>query len=243
MFAHLPSPAIISHRGASAHAPENTIAAFELAHEQGADAIELDVKLSAEGIPVVVHDETVDRTTDGSGTVAELDLASLQKLDAGGGQCIPNLAAVFTAVGRDLYINIELTNYSTRNDDLVDKVVDVVKEYGLEERILFSSFFAKNLKRATELLPETPRGLLALPTILGIFARCFGFRSDRYQAIHPSAKNVTERMVSQAHQRGQRVFVWTVNDADEMRKLAAWGVDGIITDNPKLAVETLRSVA
>ncbi len=240
MFAHLPSPTIFAHRGASAHAPENTLTAFELAREQGADAIELDVKLSADGIPVVIHDHTVDRTTNGSGTVAELELASLQKLDAGGGQHIPTLAEVFSAVGRDLYINVELTNYTTSKDALVDKVVDVIKRYDMQGRILFSSFLAKNLKRAAELLPGTPRGLLALPTGLGVFARTFGFRSDVYQAIHPSIRNLTEGMITSAHQRGQRVHVWTVNTADQMQKLANWGVDGIFTDDPQLAVKILR---
>jgi len=242
MFKHMPTPSIIAHRGSCAHVPENTLAAFELAREQGADLIELDVKLSADGIPVVIHDPTVDRTTNGSGAVADLSLASLQKLDAGGGQHLPTLAEVFTAVGRDLYINVELTNYNTKKDALVDKVVEVIKEHNMQERVLFSSFLARNLKRAADLLPETPRGLLALPTTLGIFARVFGFRSNTYQAIHPSIRNLSEKMINQAHQRGQRVFVWTVNTPEEMRKMAAWGVDGIITDDPKLAVEILRGM-
>lgn len=243
MFTHLTTPTIIAHRGASAHAPENSLAAFELAHQQGADAIELDVKLSMDGIPVVIHDPTVDRTTKGSGTVAELELASLQKLDAGDGQHIPTLAEVFAAVGRDLYINIELTNYTTSKDDLVDKVVDVIKAYDMQERVFFSSFLAKNLKHAAELLPDTARGLLALPTALGFFARSFGFPSSVYQAIHPGIQNVTEKMITQAHQRGQRVHVWTVNKPNDMRRLAKLGVDGIFTDDPKLAVEILRSAS
>lgn len=240
MFSNLPIPVIFGHRGASAHAPENTLAAFELAREQGADAVELDVKLSADGIPVVIHDHTVGRTTNGSGTVADLELATLQKLDAGNGQRIPTLAEVFAAVGQVLYINVELTNYTTKNDDLVEKVVDVVKEYKMQERIIFSSFLAKNLHRVAELLPNTPRGLLAMPTVLGIFARSFGFRSNLYQAIHPSIRNLSKRMTEQAHQRGQRVNAWTVNTPEQMRKLKDWGVDGIITDDPQLAVKVLR---
>ncbi len=236
-----PLPTIFAHRGASAYAPENTLAAFELAREQGADAIELDVKLSADEIPVVIHDSTVDRTTNGSGSVANLSLASLQELDAGEGQRIPTLDEVFASVGKDLYINVELTNYGAPNDALVDKVVEVIEKHALQERILFSSFFAKNLTRAAQLLPDTPRGLLALSGALGIWARSFGFRSKDYQAIHPNMKNVTEKMIARAHQRGQRVHVWTVNTTDEMRYLAAWGADGIFTDDPKLAKEILRS--
>ena len=240
MFTHLPSPVIFAHRGASAHAPENTLSAFELAREQGADAIELDVKLSADGIPMVFHDPTLDRTTNGSGTLADCDLAALQKLDAGAGQHIPTLAQVFDAVGNDLYINIELTNYTTSRDDLVDKVVDVIKTHNMQGRVFFSSFLSKNLKRAAKLLPDTPRGLLALPRGIGIFTRTFGFRSPLYQAVHPGIQNTTEKLIAQAHRRGQRVYVWTVNDPNDMRKLANWGVDGIFTDDPQLAVKTLE---
>ncbi len=242
MLYTLPKPVIFAHRGASAHAPENTIAAFELAREQGADAIELDVKLSADGIPVVFHDPILDRTTNGSGTLADFSLAALQKLDAGNGQRIPTLAQVFERVGRDLYINIELTNYTTPKDDLVDRVVEVIKEHQLQASVMFSSFLPKNLKRAAELLPDIPRGLLAIPRPLGIFARTFGFRSPSYQAIHPHHSNVSQRVIEQAHQRGQRVHVWTVNDREMMRQLAKWGVDGIFTDDPVLAIKTLRQI-
>ena len=241
MLHTLPKPVIFAHRGASAHAPENTLAAFELAQEQGADGIELDVKLSADGIPVVFHDPILDRTTNGSGTLANFDLAALQKLDAGDGQRIPTLAQVFERLGRSLIINIELTNYTTPKDDLVEQVVALIKEHQLQSHILFSSFLQKNLKRAAELLPDLPRGLLAIPRPMGIFARTFGFASPRYQAIHPHHSNLSQRVVNNAHQRGQRVHVWTVNDPAQMRELKKWGVDGIITDDPKLAVKTLRT--
>jgi len=242
MLHTLPKPVIFAHRGASAHAPENTLAAFELARAQGADAIELDVKLSADGVPVVFHDPILDRVTNGSGTLANFDLAALQQLDAGDGQRIPTLAQVFELLGRSLFINIELTNYTTPKDDLVDKVAELIKEYELQSHIIFSSFLPKNLKRAAELLPDIPRGLLAIPRPLGILARAFGFPSPLYQAVHPSIKNTSPKMIQQAHQRRQRVHVWTVNQADEMRQLAKWGVDGIFTDDPQLAVKVLRSM-
>lgn len=243
MSNNLPCPIIFAHRGASAHAPENTLAAFELAQQQGVNAIELDVKLSADQIPVVIHDPTVDRTTNGSGTVANFSLAALQELDAGDGQHIPTLDEVFATFGQSLYINVELTNYKTPNDILVDKVIEVVKKHAVEEHIIFSSFLAKNLKRTAQLLPQIPRGLLALPGVLGIWARFYGFRFGDYQAVHPSIKNVNAKMVANAHQRGQRVHVWTVNTAEEMRQLAAWGVDGIFTDAPDLAVEHFKRQA
>ena len=124
-----PRPLIFAHRGASAHAPENTLSAFELALEQGAHGIELDVKLTADGEVVVFHDPTIDRTTGGQGRISQLTLAALRELDAGSsfsekfsGEKIPTLAEVFETIGRRAFINVELTNYSTRNDGLADKV-------------------------------------------------------------------------------------------------------------------------
>ena len=239
MLDRLPSPIVFAHRGASAHAPENTLEAFELASQQGADGIELDVKLSADGIPVVIHDATVDRTTNGSGPVADLELATLQKLDAGEGQRIPTLDEVFASLGGQLLINVELTNYKAPNDQLVEKVVEVIKKHDLSESILLSSFFSKNLKRAANLLPKTPRGLLALPGLLGGWARTYGFRLGDYQALHPFYKNTTAQQIARAHRMGRRVHVWTVNAADQIHQLLGWGVDGIITDDPQLAVEII----
>ncbi len=241
MLNNLPSPIIFAHRGASMHAPENTLAAFELALQQGADAIELDVKLSADGIPVVIHDPTVDRTTDGTGLVRDLSLATLQKLDAGNGQHIPTLDEVFASLGGKMLINVELTNYKTRDDQLVNKVVEVVKKHNLAESIIFSSFLPKNLKRAAELLPQTPCGLLALPNFVGWIVRNILFKKGDYQALHPHLKDSSKRQFEAAHRMGRRIHVWTVNDPADMRRLADWGVDGIFTDDPDLAVKILRN--
>ncbi|HBY09528.1 MAG TPA: glycerophosphodiester phosphodiesterase, partial [Chloroflexi bacterium] len=120
---NLPRPAIFAHRGASAYAPENTLAAFKLAVDQGADAIELDAKLCADGQIIVIHDQTVERTSNGAGKVADLPLSALQELDAGSwfglefkGEPIPTLDEVFEAVGQKIFINIELTNYASPRD-------------------------------------------------------------------------------------------------------------------------------
>lgn len=242
MLASLPKPLIFAHRGASAHAPENTLAAFELALAQNADAIELDVKLSADGNVVVIHDQTVDRTTNGHGRVKDLSLAQLKALDAGSffsekfrGEKIPTLEEVFEAVGRRTFINVELTNYNTPRDGLVETVCTLVKKLGLQERVLFSSFFAANLSKARTLLPEVPRGLLALNGLLGAWARSFGFAFGRYQALHPFLKDVTPQQVQRVHRLNRRIHVWTVNAAEDMRRLFSWGVDGIFTDDPGLA--------
>lgn len=241
-----PRPLVFAHRGASAHAPENTLAAFELALEQGAHGIELDVKLSADGEVVVIHDATVDRTTNGQGRVSQLNLAALRELDAGSffsetfiGKKIPTLAEVFETIGYRALINIELTNYATPRDGLADRVCHLVKEFGLQETILFSSFLPSNLTRTRGLLPESPRGLLALGGWMGWWPRSFGFNFGDYQALHPKQRDVTARQVARVHRLKRRIHVWTVNAPEDMRRVLAWGVDGLFTDNPKLATEVL----
>jgi hypothetical protein len=143
MLESLARPVIFAHRGASAYAPENTIAAFELALAQQADAIELDVKLSADGYVIVHHDATVDRTTNGKGRVKDLTLDELKKLDAGSffsetfkGQTVPTLEEVFEAVGMHTFINVELTNYNTPRDHLVETVCMLVKKHEMQKHVI-----------------------------------------------------------------------------------------------------------
>ena len=243
MLTSLPQPIIFAHRGACAHAPENTLAAFELAPAQRADAIELDVKLSADGQAVVIHDPTVDRTTDGRGRVRDLTLAQLKALDAGSSfsekyreERIPTLAEVFESVGQRTFINVELTNYTTPRDDLVETVCALLRKFNLQKRVIFSSFLASNLTRAAAYLPEVPRGLLAMNGLLGAWARSFGFAFGKYQALHPYLKDVTPQQVQRVHRLQRRIHVWTVNLEEDMRQLFQWNVDGIFTDDPQLAV-------
>ena len=244
MLETLLRPTIFAHRGASAHAPENTLAAFELALAQGADGIELDAKLSADGHVVIIHDATVDRTTDRQGRVKDMSLAELRSLDAGGffadqyrGEKVPTLEEVFEALGKRMFVNVELTNYNTPGDYLVESVCMLVKKCGLQKQVLFSSFFASNLSKARRLLPEVPRGLLAFNGLLGAWARSFGFAFGRYQALHPNLKDVTPQQVQRVHRLKRRVHVWTVNTAEDMRRLFNWDVDAIFTDDPQLAVQ------
>lgn len=244
MLDSLHQPVIFAHRGASAHAPENTLAAFELALAQQAEAIELDVKLTADGHVIVIHDPTVDRTTGSHGRVKDLSLVQLRQLDAGSffsekyrGEKIPTLEEVFESVGKRAFINVELTNYNTPRDHLVETVCMLVKQFNLQKSVMFSSFFASNLSKARAYLPGVPRGLLAFGGILGAWARSFGFAFGRYQALHPSLKDVTPQQVQRVHRLKRRLNVWTVNAAEDMRRLLSWGVDGIMTDDPQLAVQ------
>ena len=227
-------PFVLGHRGASHAAPQNTLAAFRKAADVGADGIELDVHLSRDGVPVVIHDASVDATTDGQGLVREMTLAQLEALDAGAhfapdfaGERIPTLVAVLAEVGARLWINIELKADQTAA--LVPAVVALVKRMEMADRVWFSSFKPYALYRVRALAPDIPCGLLYSPLHLGtMLLKPF----TPHEALHPYKDMITERAVRRAHRRGLRVFAWTLDDPDIARRFAAWGVDGIITNEP-----------
>jgi len=246
MWKDLSLPIIIAHRGDKTHAPENTLAAFKLAAENGADAVEFDLKLTADGRIVVLHDQTVNRTTNGMGKISSLSFAEVRDLDAGAwfsekfrGERIPTLDEVFETVGKQLYINVELANYATPGDALVPKVVDLVKKHGLKNQMLFSSFFARNLQITRLLLPEVPRGLLCKRGILGLWGRTFAWHGEFF-ALHPHLEDVNTGLVYRVHTSGKRVHVWTVNQEVDLMKMMGLGVDAIITDDPVLALGLLE---
>jgi glycerophosphoryl diester phosphodiesterase len=245
MLFELTPPYFFAHRGACAYAPENTLESFQLALKQGAKLIEFDVKLSADKNVVVIHDQTVDRTTDGKGKVNQLTVSEIKKLDAGfwfddkfTGVKVPTLDEVFEILGKQLFMNVELTNYASPFDGLVDKVALLVKNHGMEKRIIISSFFPTNLIRAKRLLPEVPRGQLVLPGKAGWWQRLWGGLID-VQANHPYTLDVTDDSVAKAHHHGRLVHVWTVNNPKDMLRLCALGVDGFFTDDPLIAGEVL----
>lgn len=246
MLPKLPRPIIFAHRGASAHAPENTLSSFALAQAEGADAIELDAKLTADGAVVVLHDPTLERTTNGTGRLAEHTLAEVRALDAGSsfsegfrGERIPLLEEVLEAFGRKVYINVELTNYSTPQDTLVARVCELIVKHSLQEYVLFSSFLAGNLRQAARRLPDVPRGLLTRRSWKGIWARSFGFSFGDYAALHPFLADVSVQQVKRVHRLKRRIHVQTVNAVADLKRLANWGVDGIFTDDPKLALRAV----
>jgi len=246
MIENFPRPIIFAHRGDLAHAPENTLPAFQQAIQKGADGVELDVKLTADGHVIVIHDSTVDRTTDGKGRVASLPLEAIRKLDAGkwfnekfAGTKVPLLEEVFEVVGKDKMINIELKDYTVSHDGLVKKVCELIKRHDNHSQILFSSFFPSTLKIAAQASPEIPRGLLAMPGLLGLWTRSFGFMFGDYQALHPHISSTSREQMQRAHRLKRRVHVWTVNKPEEIIQLKEWGVDGIITDDPQTAVRVL----
>lgn len=231
------TPKIYAHRGASGDAPENTIAAFQLALEQGADGIELDVTLTKDGQIVVIHDDTIDRTTTGEGNVRNLTLTQLQSFDAGQGERIPTLEEVFDRFGRKFLINIELKSVLNIFNALPIKVAQLVDAYHLSEYVLISSFNPFSLIRFHRRCPEAKVGLLTLPNMSDKWI----WRLFNFNALHPHHIDVDLAFVEKAHQNDREVNVWTVDSPEEIKRLLSINVDGIITNYPLRAREVLES--
>jgi glycerophosphoryl diester phosphodiesterase len=238
-FPYQNHPLNFGHRGAPESAPENTLASFQTAHEMGADGVELDVMLCADGEVVVMHDFTVDRTTNGHGSVRELTLAQLKALDAGSwfsprfaGERIPTLREVIEWARQNVLLNVELKDWSLDGNDLEQKVVAMVHDYGLEDRVLLSSFNPLRVWRAKRLAPNLSTGLIHAPN-LPIFLRKAWLRAvARPDALHPQFEMVTNEYLRWARQRGYRVNVWTPDTALSMQRSISQKVDMIITNRP-----------
>lgn len=238
----LPHPLIIAHRGASALAPENTLAAFRLARELGADGIELDVMLSADQKLVVHHDQSVNRTTNGRGKAFELKWDYLSRLDAGSkfgdqftGEPLPLLEQVFEELGGKFLINVELKNYATPRDNLTELVMELIKKMGLGEGVILSSFNGSNLLKAKAIDPAIRRGLLTMPGLAGSLHRGWYGRRFAYTALHPYHRDARLAMVKSLHQQGKQVNVWTVDNPADLLKMRDCQVDMVICNNPQQA--------
>ena len=227
----------IAHRGASAVAPENTLTAFEKARELGADGIELDVRLSSDWVPVVIHNATVDATTDGSGRVAEMTIAQLKRLDAGSwfdpyfaGERIPSLEETLDAVGETLLLNIELKGEGVLGGGLARAVVDLIVQHGLGDRVILSSFNPLPLRRVQRATRRIPTALLYMSARLPRVGEWVTPR--RHAALHPHRSILSEDHLRWIRRQDYRVHTWTVDDPDEMLRLIERGVNGIITNVP-----------
>ena len=222
-----------AHRGASGHEPENTLSAVEKAISLGTDWIEVDV-YAVKGELIVIHDERLERTTNGAGYVRDKSLADLRSLNAGKGQRIPTLREVLDSVNRRAGINVELKGPKTAR-----LAVILIEEYVRErqwnyEQFIVSSFNRRQLIKVKKLNPHIRIGILIdLPRRhYAIFAR----RYDAY-SVHVQIDLARARFVARAHERGLKVFVYTVNSSEDIDRLQALGVDGIFTDFPELVVK------
>jgi glycerophosphoryl diester phosphodiesterase len=248
-----------AHRGASGLAPENTLAAFRKALELGVDALELDLRVTRDGAVVVIHDERLDRTTDGRGSVGDLSLEAVKGSDAGTkfapafrGERIPTLREVIDLVkakGNDrVRLDLELKfrpDHPGEPRDFEERVLEVLREMGFVDRVNVISFHHPSLTKVKALEPRLRTGLLAGgqkgPQDPGALVR--QYRADYYS---PNFRHVTAEAVAALHRGGIPIVPWTVNEEGEMRRLMALGIgtlarDGIATDFPDRLLNLLNA--
>lgn len=226
-----------AHRGASGYAPENTLEAFQLAAKMGADGVELDVQMSKDGQLVVVHDERIDRVSDGNGFVKDFSLAELKRFDFSKlfpdyeTVKIPTLLEVYELLkDTDLYINVELKNGCIFYNGLEERLIALEKHMGMQDRILYSSFNHYSIKRMKELAPHVKTGILYCDGIFG--AASYGSQLGA-DALHPSYYNLHyPEFEHEAYKYGLSVNVWTVNSQEAAEECLKKNVDGIITNYP-----------
>lgn len=230
-----PGTLIIGHRGASVAMPENSLAAFGLAVEQGADGIETDVRLSKDGRPVLVHDATLQRLNGNPSKVCDLTVAELKREDIGQGQTVALLGDLFELFGDATLYNLELKDFGLRDQGLVDRVAEEVAAYGLQSQTLISSFNPILVRRAQHRFPaQVPVALIRGPGV---------YRHTRWVVDtgveNPHFSLVDEAYMASATKVGRHIFVWTVDDVNEARRLCDLGVNGIITNEPSRLQEQL----
>ncbi|WP_099158438.1 glycerophosphodiester phosphodiesterase [Virgibacillus ndiopensis] len=233
---------IIAHRGASKLAPENTMPAFNLAYQQGAEAIETDVQLTKDNVPVLIHDEHVKRTTNGIGYIKDLTFAQLKQLDAGAwfsqkytGTAIISLEKFLEWIKpKPLYLNIELKNNKIDYKNIETIVYDMVRHYQLLNRTTLSTFNPKSVKRISELHSEIKIAFLTSRRNKNLvpYARELGAN-----AIHVKYRLLNRFLVDQCHQANMAIRAYTLNKPSRMLKSYALNCDGIFTDVPDLALQ------
>lgn len=221
------------------------MAAFRVAEQLGADGLELDVQVTRDGVPVVIHDETLNRTTNGRGLVIEHTLAEIRALDAGSwygrafvGEKIPMLEEVIFAFGGRMFLNIELKNSYLEMPDLEAKTIHLIRQAKIQNRVLISSFHHGSMQRFHQMAPDIPTGLLYDCCIVDVVAYAKRLGAS---AIHPFYATVRAAVVEEAHRNGLAVNVWTVNEPQEMKKLLDVHVDSIITNYPERLRQVLDS--
>lgn len=232
-------PKVIGHRGAAAHAPENTLAGFLRAAQLGARWVELDVQLTADGVPVVFHDDGLERTTDGEGRLLETSLVQLRRLDAGArfapqfaGERVPTLAEALTTIaGAGLGVCLEIKAGEARGAVTAERAIAVARQQwpANAPTPLVSSFALTALAVAAEAAPEWPRGYLLDRLGLGWADRA---RRLGCASLHVNEAVLDEQSVRTIKDAGFGLLAYTVNDRQRARRLWGWGVDGLFTDRP-----------
>ncbi|MCR5655531.1 MAG: glycerophosphodiester phosphodiesterase [Lachnospiraceae bacterium] len=233
---------IWGHRGASGYAPENTLPAFQMAADMGADGIELDIQQTKDGVIVVCHDETVDRTSNGAGWIKDLTFAELRKMDFSYGNAayegtkIPTMEEVFELLApTDLTINIELKTGIVFYEKIEEKILDMAKNMHWEDRVIYSSFNHYSVCKIKECDPNARVGLLYADGTVDMPA--YGKRLGA-DALHPALYNLQyPHYMDDCKKNGLEVNVWTVNQTEHLMLCKQFGVHAVITNYPKKAKE------
>lgn len=214
----------MAHRGASGHEPENTMGAFERAIELGCDGIETDVQLSKDGIPILIHDETVDRTTTNSGFVKDFTCSELRDMG------IPSLEQLMIlAKLNHIVLNLELKNGIVLYKELEEKVIDIIKKYRMEQSVILSSFNHQSMVKCKKIEASIMTGLLYIENLVQPEKYCKYVGAD---ALHPHYRTVNKEMVEAAHERYMKVNVYTVNEEEDIQNMVEVGADMIISNYP-----------
>ena len=233
---------IFAHRGASAYAPENTVEAFALAMEQGADGIELDVQMTKDGQVVVIHDEIIDRVSDGTGAVRDDTLEELKKFHFSNhmenyeNAAIPTLKEVLDLIKpSNMLLNIELKTGIYWYSNLEEKTMELVKEAGMEDRVIYSSFNHYSIKKILELDSHAECAFLYSDVILNV---------DKYAknagvcGLHPAVYHLKmAEFLKEYQESGLKVRVWTVNKKEDMERFIKADLEAVITNYPDKALE------
>ncbi len=232
---------VIAHRGASSYAPENTLAAFDLALQMGVHHIELDLHSTRDGHIVVLHDETVDRTTDGSGPVSSFTLAALRQLDAGSwfgapfaGQRIPTFDEVLERYRGRLHVHAEIKG---RSPSVSHLTADRIHARGMKEQVTITSFESVRLEEIRACAPELPTGWLVEEVTDATIARA---RALGLAQICPRADTVTQELVRRLHAEGLVARAWGVASEELMQQVVEAGADGMTVNFPDRLIAYLQ---
>jgi len=225
---------VTGHRGAAGLEPENTLRSIRRAIDLGVDRVEIDVRVSKDNHLVVIHDETVDRTTNGHGYVKDLTFEELRSFDAGKGEKIPTLEEALSLTRGKVILQIEL-----KAQEAAEPTVELVERSRAEREVVITSFMHDLLERVHELNPSLRTGALFFDVQGDICQRAIDVHSE---AIHVYHKNVNSNLVEEAHRRGLKVSVWNPDEIEDMKKMINLNVDVIGSNRPDLLINLLKEL-
>lgn len=233
---------VIAHRGASAYAPENTHSSFKKAIEMNAEMIELDLVLTKDEVPVIIHDETLDRTTNGTGAPSDFTLAELKELDAGAwfdekfkGEPFPTLEELLSYTKDKIAVNIEIKHEAVTDiaeRGIVDKALEVIKRVGVENQVIFSSFDYRVMEHLEKLAPEMPKAILYEESQAGDLLPSQLVEKYKVDAFNCSHRQLSDTWLKDLKDNQIPFFIYTVNDTNLMKSLIDMGAAGIFSDKP-----------